>query len=364
MEGFVAGVQQTLKQVRDLFGSPVPVLTSATTEAAATGTMPGWSGNASTEQRLAATALNNQHTTLTSADTALDRFSRQLATDTATSRHGIDDVILSAHRTTVALAPYTHTLAGRVALATSLTDHLATATNIVTGYGTTLPTRQQQLTNITTQYNPTTPPNPHHHKPQHRAARRLTSPGGGYPARYQLAGAFRSFQPPQFSPPSLGGGGFSSAGFRTGGGMGPGGGISSLAVVPPGDGSQGSRAVNFAAEKLGLMYKWGGKGGPGDGGRVDCSGLTHWAYKRLGIEIGSSTYSQIGHGFQIPPGSIRPGDLIFCEFDEGGNPGPGHVVMATGYGPHSRIIQASHDGAPVAFGLMPQGHIVVKRIVP
>lgn len=186
-------------------------------------------------------------------------------------------------------------------------------------------------------------------------------------ARYQLAGAFKSFQPPQFSPMSLGGrsggGGFSPAGMRFGDMVGSGGGLGVPPRVPAGDGSVGSQAVNMASEKLGLIYKWGGKGGPEDHGRVDCSGLTHWAYKRLGIEIGGDTYSQITHGFQVPPSAIRPGDLIFCEFGEGGNPGPGHVVMATGFGAGSRIIEASHDGAPVAFGSMPRGRIVVKRMV-
>jgi cell wall-associated NlpC family hydrolase len=135
-------------------------------------------------------------------------------------------------------------------------------------------------------------------------------------------------------------------------------------VGRPGDGSSGSRAVNFAAEKLGSMYLWGGDGSAACNGRVDCSGLTHWAYSRLGIEIGRDTYSQIGHGVQIAPSAIRPGDLIFCNFGEGGIPGPGHVVMATGYGADSRVIEASQTGAPVLFGTMPGGHIVVKRMVP
>lgn len=177
-----------------------------------------------------------------------------------------------------------------------------------------------------------------------------------------MAGAFSSFRPPDFSG-MLGsaGGGLSPASF---GGFGRrGGGLGRLPALPPGDGSLGSQAVNMASEKLGKIYKWGGKGGPEDGGRVDCSGLVHWAYKRLGIEVGGNTYAQIGHGFQVPPSAIRPGDAIFCEFGEGGNPGPGHVVMATGYGANSRIIEASHDGAPVAFGPMPKGRIVVKRFV-
>jgi cell wall-associated NlpC family hydrolase len=132
-----------------------------------------------------------------------------------------------------------------------------------------------------------------------------------------------------------------------------------------GDGSLRGMVVNAASEKLGKIYKWGGKGGPADGGRVDCSGLTGWAYKRIGIDIGPDTFTQITKGVQIPPSQIKPGDLIFCNFgSQGGNPGPGHVVMATGYGAGSRIIEASQSGKPVAFGSMPTGRIVVKRILP
>ncbi|MBU8817569.1 C40 family peptidase [Mycolicibacterium goodii] len=123
--------------------------------------------------------------------------------------------------------------------------------------------------------------------------------------------------------------------------------------------------VNAAAEKLGTIYKWGGKGGPADGGRVDCSGLTSYAYRKFGIDIGPDTFTQITKGVQISPRDIQPGDLIFSNFgSQGGNPGPGHVVMATGYGPNSRIIEASSAGQPVAFGNMPTGRIVVKRIIP
>lgn len=188
--------------------------------------------------------------------------------------------------------------------------------------------------------------------------------------RYRMSGGFGGGGMPRLSPPSLGGG--SGAGMFDMGagprGHGPGGGPGGpgAPMGPPplaGDGTLGSAVVNAASEKLGLMYKWGGKGGPADGGRVDCSGLTHWAYAKFGIDIGPDTYTQITKGVQISPNQIRPGDLIFCNFGEGGTPGPGHVVMATGYGAQSKIIESSHTGAPVAFGTMPRGQIVVKRIV-
>ncbi len=359
-------MQRALEQVRDLFGAPGSPAGSAGTGSGGHGVLPGWSGSSAQAQQGAAVALDNGRLTLGGADHALDGFTRDLTAATNAGRASADDIIIGARKTTAALAPYTHTLPGRIALVTSLTDHLSAAGNLVTGYTTTLPARQQQLTTIATQYGlsptqqpPGALPPPHHRRRHHRRA----AFAAGSPARYQMAGPFSSFQPPGFSLGGFGGGGagFDPAGFSNLVGHR---GRRRSAGVFLGDGSLGSEAVNLASEKLGLMYKWGGKGGPEDGGRVDCSGLVHWAYKRLGIEIGDNTYAQIGHGFQVPPSAIRPGDAIYCNFGEDGNPGPGHVVMATGYGANSRIIEASHDGAPVAFGSMPRGRIVVKRFVP
>ncbi|PQM45249.1 putative endopeptidase [Mycobacterium talmoniae] len=177
-----------------------------------------------------------------------------------------------------------------------------------------------------------------------------------------MASGFGGGQIPRF--PFSGGG--PGGGFPGLGGAGlPGlGGAPSLAGLAPKlarDGDLKNAIVNAASQKLGTIYKWGGKGGPQDGGRVDCSGLTGFAYRKFGIDIGPDTYTQITKGVQVSPNDIQPADLIFCNFD---NRGPGHVVMATGYGPHSRIIEASTAGAPVAFGHMPTGRIVVKRIVP
>ncbi|MDO2386076.1 C40 family peptidase, partial [Mycobacterium avium] len=215
---------------------------------------------------------------------------------------------------------------------------------------------QAQLAALAGEYGHTLP-HGHHHRHHRHGRTPPTMAGGGF----RMPGGF--------------GGGRQAAGMGLGGlsGGGGSGGDGALwsgdaarghHVLVRGDGSLGSQAVNYATEKLGLMYKWGGKGGPRDGGRVDCSGLIHYAYSRLGIDVGADTYTQVTRGVQVSPNDIRPGDAIYCNWGEGGRPGPGHVVMATGYGPHSRIIEASHDGAPVAFGSMPSGHIVVKRFVP
>ena len=75
----------------------------------------------------------------------------------------------------------------------------------------------------------------------------------------------------------------------------------------------------------------------GTGGSFDCSGLTQWAYRQIGIHIGSNTWNQWGsgsnsdantHGFWIDP-HTRPqrGDLLFWSVpNDGGNP-PQHVSL-------------------------------------
>jgi cell wall-associated NlpC family hydrolase len=300
----------------------------------------------------------------------LDSWARDVANDSANGRDSAKNLIGSAQQARQTLNPYQGTLAGRVALIHAMSSHADAAGRLVAGSASTIPARQQALAALAAEYGLVARPNGQPDAPRRlrrRPGRRMGLPGGMSPARYQMAGGFGQMasQLPKLSPAGLGG----SAGGL--GGLGGGGlpripsGLASGGAGLSGDGSLGNLAVKNAAEKLGTIYKWGGKGGPQDGGRVDCSGLMNYAYRKLGIEIGPNTFTQITKGVQVQPSQIRPGDLIFCRFGtQDGNPGPGHVVMATGYGANSQIIQASTDGEPVAFGRMPQGRIVVKRIIP
>ena len=370
-------MERSLGAVRDLFGAPAPTTTSAATTSS-NGSSPDWSGTAATRQQGAATALDDRRTTFTGADRGLDRWAAQTATDTATGRTSATTLLNSAGSTTRALAPYTATIPGRVALVSALTDHLGTANTLVADYAGTIPARQAALTQLAAQYGlpPTTPPPPPPPRPRPRPRRRRRRlPPTNRSGRFRMRGGFGG------SPASLGkfpsslggvGGGGGGGGFPSLPRFGPPGWPRAdgalLAPMAPGlaqNGTLKNAIVNAAAEKLGTIYKWGGKGGPADGGRVDCSGLTGYAYRKFGIDIGPDTFTQITKGVQVSPNDIQPADLIFCNFgSQGGNPGPGHVVMATGYGANSRVIEASTAGAPVAFGSMPSGRIVVKRILP
>ena len=74
--------------------------------------------------------------------------------------------------------------------------------------------------------------------------------------------------------------------------------------------------------QIGAPYAWGGVG-PSS---WDCSGLTRWAFRSIGIELPRTTYGQIGMGVPVSQANIQPGDLVF--FDTDGS-GPSHVGIAT-----------------------------------
>lgn len=48
---------------------------------------------------------------------------------------------------------------------------------------------------------------------------------------------------------------------------------------------QAAQAIQYAQQKLGTPYLWGGTGTAEQGGRFDCSGLTQAAYRTAGIEL-------------------------------------------------------------------------------
>jgi cell wall-associated NlpC family hydrolase len=84
-------------------------------------------------------------------------------------------------------------------------------------------------------------------------------------------------------------------------------------------GGPGEVAVRAALGKQGRPYVWGAKG-PNS---FDCSGLTGWAWRQAGIQLGADTYQQIHDGVAVPPGQVRAGDLIFPK-DAFDARGPGH----------------------------------------
>ena len=74
--------------------------------------------------------------------------------------------------------------------------------------------------------------------------------------------------------------------------------------------------------QIGKSYAWGGNGPD----RWDCSGLTVWAFRSVGIELPRTTYGQVYMGSPVDRSSIQAGDLVFWDTD---GSGPSHVGVAT-----------------------------------
>ena len=138
----------------------------------------------------------------------------------------------------------------------------------------------------------------------------------------------------------------------------PDGGSDDAPPVPGIAGDAGRAAAEAALTRRGDPYAWGAKG-PNS---FDCSGLTAWAWRQAGVQLGPDTYAQIRQGIPVPPDQVRPGDLIFPldSFGEGGRRGPGHVQLAIG---GRQVVHAPHTGDVVRIAALPQ-RFIARRPVP
>jgi hypothetical protein len=119
----------------------------------------------------------------------------------------------------------------------------------------------------------------------------------------------------------------------------------------------GQGAAKAALSRLGCPYVWGAKGPS----CFDCSGLTQWAWRQSGVQLGNDTYAQIRQGVAVPAGQVRAGDLIFPlnAFGEGGRPGPGHVQLAIS---DHQVVHAPTPGDVVRVAPMPSRYIARRPV--
>ncbi|MFF2403515.1 C40 family peptidase [Streptomyces goshikiensis] len=121
--------------------------------------------------------------------------------------------------------------------------------------------------------------------------------------------------------------------------------------------------VAAALAQQGIPYSWGG-GGPsgattgiccspgGQDGRTvtgfDCSGLTQYAYAKVGITLPRTAAAQAGVGKRIPAsagyGALQPGDLVFYGYSPTSDASIHHVGIYLGDG---QMINAPRPGLPV-----------------
>jgi len=97
----------------------------------------------------------------------------------------------------------------------------------------------------------------------------------------------------------------------------------------------GGQAVALAYQFLGVPYVWGGSTPSG----FDCSGLTMYVYRQLGIKLGHYTGFQYYEGRHVPRDQLEPGDLLFFHANSAGV--PQHEGMYIGNG---SFIHAPHTG--------------------
>ncbi|MEV0323014.1 C40 family peptidase [Streptomyces sp. NPDC050659] len=69
----------------------------------------------------------------------------------------------------------------------------------------------------------------------------------------------------------------------------------------------GEKALRIAASKRGAPYQWGAAGPY----RFDCSGLTLYAFKKVGKKLPRTAAAQYNRSWHVPAKARRAGDLVF-----------------------------------------------------
>ncbi|NLG54697.1 MAG: C40 family peptidase [Rhodococcus sp.] len=109
----------------------------------------------------------------------------------------------------------------------------------------------------------------------------------------------------------------------------------------------GLGALAAAITQTGKPYVWGGIGPHG----WDCSGLTQWAFRQVGVNLPRTTWEQAVVGARIPLYALAPGDLIVLNRDAS------HIGIYAGGG---QVFNAYGAGVPV--GLTPLSHFFIYDI--
>jgi peptidoglycan DL-endopeptidase CwlO len=343
LDGFVRAVGAALGVARDSFGAgteaqivPAASLPTAPDSAA-------WGAGQALQAFAAESGRLNTHAlTLAEHD---GRAHTQLADAVAAATVGrgrVDGIIGAATASVRALAPATATTRGQQALVTALTQHLQ-STHLALQDGKTDAATRAAGSHVTAA--------------EYHAVAPISANGtmSALPAQGSLMeatplaglGSLGSLIGTQPDPAGAG-----SAGQRTRAAARAGGSIDAV--------------VSRALSQHGIPYAFGGGGkagpGRGDDGAVgfDCSSLMQYAFAGAGVDLPRTTYQQVGLGQAVSRADIQPGDLIFSEFGEGGNAGPGHVQLAIS---PNHVVEAPHTGANVRVSAVPPGHIVVKRLL-
>ena len=96
--------------------------------------------------------------------------------------------------------------------------------------------------------------------------------------------------------------------------------------------------VEEARVFLGCPYEWGGMTERG----IDCSGLVHMAYRRLGTLVPRDADQQEDAGTPVDPADLRRGDLVCYGDHIAFWLGDGRILHATGREGVHRVLEEEH----------------------
>lgn len=106
--------------------------------------------------------------------------------------------------------------------------------------------------------------------------------------------------------------------------------------------------IEVALSQVGKPYLYA-SANPSAG--FDCSGLTYYAFSKVGVMLGRSSSAQFGYGTPIPKSEIKRGDLLF--FSNGS--GIGHVGIYLGNG---KMVHSSTYDTGVIVSSIDSGYYV------
>lgn len=123
----------------------------------------------------------------------------------------------------------------------------------------------------------------------------------------------------------------------------------------------GEDIVAEAEKYLGVPYLWGGFTPMG----FDCSGLTQYVYRKLGVQLERTSYYQVHQGITVSKEDLKPGDLLFFTTDEARPDSVSHVAIYKG---NDLFIQAPKPGDVVRVSNLNSAYYrntyyIAKRII-
>jgi cell wall-associated NlpC family hydrolase len=95
--------------------------------------------------------------------------------------------------------------------------------------------------------------------------------------------------------------------------------------------------LSEARAYLGAPYEWGGMTELG----IDCSGLVHMAFRRLGVLVPRDSWQQEAAGAEVAEGDLRRGDLLCYADHIAFWLGDGRILHANGHMGVERVLEES-----------------------